>query len=64
MGFMGGNMDFWRFAPPDPGDGPALIGQYEPLLVVCSILIACFAGFAALLIVNRIQSATQRQTRY
>ncbi len=57
-------MDFWRFAPPDPSIGSPLAGSYNVWLVLLSIVIACFAGLAALLIVNRIINTTDRKARF
>jgi len=56
-------MTFWRFAPPDYATGLPLTGNYNTWLLLLSVLIACLAGLAALLIVNRIIASTDRKAR-
>lgn len=56
-------MDFWHFAPPNSALAPPLEGVHDPLLVLLSITIACFAGVAALSIVNRIIASGNRRIR-
>lgn len=56
-------MDFWHFAPPNSALGPPLEGVHDPLLVLLSITIACFAGLAALSIVNRMLASGNRRIR-
>ncbi len=56
-------MDFWHFATPDPALGPPLTGSYNLPLVLLSIAIACFAGLAALSVVDRILASDDSRLR-
>lgn len=46
-------MGFWRFSYLDPSAAPLLDESYDPGLVLLSIVIACFAGYTALLMTER-----------
>lgn len=49
-------MDFWRFVHPESSVIPLDV-SYDPVLVILSVIIACIAGFTALLMADRIVAA-------
>ncbi|MDN3517281.1 EAL domain-containing protein [Aquisalimonas lutea] len=56
-------MDFWRFQTADPSLAGPLQGVYDPLLVTLSVMIACFSGLTALMMVDRMISAEATAAR-
>ncbi|MCB1693568.1 MAG: PAS domain S-box protein [Pseudomonadales bacterium] len=47
----------------NPGLGPEVSGQYNPVLVALSVLAACFAAYASTAVVERMQGATTGRAR-
>ncbi|MEX0617773.1 MAG: EAL domain-containing protein [Pseudohongiellaceae bacterium] len=56
-------MSFWHFSPHTAELGTPIVGSYNWPLLILSIAIACFAGYTALSIVNRIIASTDRLAR-
>ena len=46
-------MTFWRFQAPDSAIAGPLASGHDPLLMTLSIVIACFSGLTALMLVDR-----------
>jgi diguanylate cyclase (GGDEF)-like protein len=56
-------MEFWRFSSPDPSLGPPLDASYDPLVVILSVTVACYAGLTALLLVDRVIASRSASAR-
>lgn len=52
--FPGDNL-FWRLITADPGLGEAALFRWDPIMVTLSVIVACVAGFATLMVMDRIQ---------
>ncbi len=56
-------MSFWRFQQASVDYGPAMTGHYDLKIVFLSVLIACFAGYTALTISDRIRVISDAHIR-
>ncbi|MEX1081561.1 MAG: EAL domain-containing protein [Halofilum sp. (in: g-proteobacteria)] len=59
-----GMLNFWRFDQSDAALGRLLEGSYDPLLVLLSVGLACFAGITALLLADRIIASGRTPSRF
>lgn len=50
-----GNNFFWRLITEHPELGEAAIFRWDPIMVTLSVVVACVAGFATLMVMDRIQ---------
>lgn len=51
------SMEFWRFKTPDLSLASPVDGIYDPFLVFLSVSAACFAGFTALMLADRMMAS-------
>lgn len=53
----------WRLITTDPGLGEAALFRWDPIMVTLSVIVACVAGFATLMVMDRIQETENDQKK-
>jgi NO-binding membrane sensor protein with MHYT domain len=60
--YKGDNL-FWRLVTSDPNLGKAAVFQWDSVMVLLSVIVACVAGFATLMVMDRIQESDDTATK-